>query len=95
MIDIHVVYQAQAGVKLGYQETVKKFLLNQTCHRVTEKMLEEPVHWEPPNPTCLSIETLLVSAEEARFCLNNPSVAPFSLTYRDREFLAFREAIMN
>jgi hypothetical protein len=77
---------------LGYQETVKKFLLNQTCHRVTENILEQPVQLAPPNITWLSMEILLISVEEARFCLNNPLVTPFFLTYGDREFLTFREA---
>jgi hypothetical protein len=88
------VHQAHVGVKLGSQEDVKKVSFNETCPRVTEKILEEPVNWAPPNITWLSMEIRLVSAEEARFCLNNPSVTPFSLTYGDREFLTFREAII-
>jgi hypothetical protein len=79
MINIHVVFATHVGAKLSYQETMKKFLLNQTCHCVTERLLENLIKYAPPGISWLSMEILLINEDEARFCLDNPLVTPFFL----------------
>jgi hypothetical protein len=95
MIDIHVVYAAHVGPSLGYQEITRVFLINQNCHRVTERLYEAAVKYAPGTITCLSMDLLVITPDEARQCLSNPLLTPFFLTHAERPFITYREAIIN
>jgi hypothetical protein len=95
MIDIHVVYAAHVGPSLGYHEITRVFLLNQNCHRVTERLYEEAVKYAPGTITRLSMDLLVITPDEALQCLSSPLLTPFFLTYAERPFKTYREAIIN